>query len=103
MTTVYRIRHKPTGMYFCPSREIKVKLLNSRGETETRYVKSNLSKTGKTYLRKPTLKQIGRGYYTHLITHLRELKYYNSLLVPRIDSEWEIETVGPETTPMGEV
>jgi hypothetical protein len=28
MNYMYRILHVPSGMYFCPSREVKVKLLD---------------------------------------------------------------------------
>ncbi len=98
MTTVYRIRHKPTGMYFCPSREIKVKLEgDSTWRANGRYIKSNLSKTGKAYVRRPTIKQIGGYYYTHVdVTHVDDLDHgvtgeYRMLRV--VPEEWEIEAV----------
>lgn len=97
MPVVYRIKHLPTGMYFCPSREIKVKLNDDFGyyEKAGRYIKSNLSPTGKTYLKQPTLKQIGSNYYTHLISSVKQLN--NGLgkycILPVVESEWQIETV----------
>lgn len=85
MTTVYRIRHKPTGMYFCPSREIKIKLEgDSIWRANGRYIKSNLSKDGKAYVRRPTVKQIGSYYYTHV-------GEYRMLRV--VPEEWEVEAV----------
>jgi hypothetical protein len=86
----YRILHKPTGLFYCPSRDIKVKLTDHRGQTVERYVKSNLSKTGKAYVKRPTTKQIGSSIYTHLITHASQLGSYNSCVVPVVDEHWEI-------------
>lgn len=98
MPTVYRIKHIPTGMYFCPSREIKVKLVDDHGyhAQAGRYIKSNLSKEGKTYLRRPTLKQIGSHYYTHLITSVQQLNQGvgNYCLLPTLENEWTIEEIG---------
>jgi hypothetical protein len=67
MPTIYRIKHIPSGLYFCPSRSIKVKLDGEIGiyQKMGRYIKSNLSPTGKTYVRRPSITQIGRHYYTH--------------------------------------
>jgi hypothetical protein len=44
----WKIRHKPTGLFF--------KLSKHRG-------KSNLSKVGRVYGKKPTLKYLGSVYY----------------------------------------
>lgn len=97
MPAVYRIQHVPTGMYFCPSREIKVKLADDHGyyATAGRYIKSNLSKQGKTYLRRPTLKQIGSHYYTHLITSRAQLNngLANYCMLPVLEHEWVIEEI----------
>lgn len=94
MASIYRIKHLPTGMYFCPSREVKVKLSDDFGyyETAGRRIKSNLSKTGKAYVRKPTLRQIGSHYYTHLITSAKQLRG-NYCVLPVIECEWLIEEV----------
>lgn len=85
----YRIRHKPTGLYFCPSREIKCKLGN--------YVKSNLSARGKIYHSKPSLKWLDKGgIYSHI--HIKEVEGYTgtrgkNVLLPFFEFEWEIEEV----------
>ena len=60
--TVYRIKHIPTGMYFCPSRQIQVATMDGR----KRYVKSNLSRNGKLYNKMPTLLYIGDRFYNHM-------------------------------------
>lgn len=96
MTIIYRIRHLPTGMYFCPSREIKVKLADGAPWQQVGvYVKSNLSKTGKTYLRKPSLTYVGSNYYTHLITSVRELngRAGTYCMKPVVESEWQIDQI----------
>jgi len=96
MTTLYRILHVPTGMYFCPSREVRVKLPDGNVYQQAGcYVKSNLSKTGKAYIKKPSLKYVGRNYYTHLITSVRQLNGYSgtSCVLPVLESEWQIEQV----------
>lgn len=96
MTTIYRIKHVISGMYFCPSREIKVKLMDgSTYQQNGCYVKSNLSKSGKTYLRKPSLKQIGSHYYTHLITSVRQLNTGSGkyCMLPVMENEWIIEEI----------
>ncbi len=97
MPTVYRIKHIPTGMYFCPSREVKVKLTDDSPyhEKSGRYIKSNLSKTGKSYLKKPTIKQIGGHYYTHLITSTKQLSngIGNYAMLPVLPEEWMIEEI----------
>lgn len=48
--TFFKIRHKPSGLYFRPS--------------ASNYLKSNLSKNGKVYYRKPSLSYLGKSYYT---------------------------------------
>lgn len=96
MPSVYRIRYTPSGMYFCPSREVRVKLpdLPSYYGGDGLYVKSNLSKTGKTYLKRPSIKQIGKSYYTHLFSSARDMSpgthYCLRAVVPE---EWVIEEV----------
>ena len=96
MPTIYRIKHIPTGMYFCPSREVKVKLADgSTYQQNGFYVKSNLSKTGKTYIKRPTLKNVGTHYYTHLITSVRQLSngLGNYSMLPVLQDEWTIEEI----------
>lgn len=46
----FRIKDKLTGLYYCPSREIKIK---NPTTGYTRYIKSNLSKKGKIYFTNP--------------------------------------------------
>jgi len=96
MPAVYRIQHLPTGMYFCPSREIRVKLpdLPSYYGGDGLYVKSNLSKTGKTYLKRPSIKQIGKYYYTHLVQSFKEIDPSGPYqMLPVVAEEWVIEEV----------
>jgi hypothetical protein len=96
-TMVYRILHVPTGMYYCPSREVKVKLPDDQAyhAHSGRYIKSNLSKTGKTYTKKPSLAYVGKYYYTHLITSARELNGHAGAycILPVVKSEWQVEQV----------
>jgi hypothetical protein len=96
MSVVYRIKHLPTGMYFCPSREVKIKLADgSPYQQGGFYVKSNLSKTGKTYIRCPSVKNVGSHYYAHLITSVGELSngLGNYAMLPVVEGEWIIEEV----------
>lgn len=100
MTTLYRIKHVPSGMYFCPSRDVKVKLADGNAYQQAGcYVKSNLSKTGKAYIKKPTLKYVGSNYYSHLITSVRQLNGYARAhcVLPVLESEWQIEQVMPQS------
>lgn len=89
---VYRIKHIPSGLYFTPSRHIKVK--TARG-----YAKSNLSKRGKIYTRKPTLKYLGDSYYNHTTIPHPTIGPYGSyytdecFLVSTNLTEWVIEEV----------
>lgn len=97
MTPLYRIRHVPSGLYFCPSREIKIRLPDGSPYQQAGfYIKSNLSKTGKAYVKKPTLKYVGSNYYTHLITSVKQLNnrsYGAYCLLPVLPHEWQIEQV----------
>ena len=103
MISVYRIRHVPSGLYFCPSREVKVKLQDDVSwQASGRYVKSNLSVKGKAYTKKPSLTFLGSLYYTHLITKVSELNSHsrNACLVPVVPSEWQIEEVSTHAAPI---
>jgi hypothetical protein len=94
MAAVYRILHVPTSMYFCPSREVRVKLadLPSYYGSGTIAVKSNLSKTGKTYLKLPTIKQIGQRYYTHLFNSVTDMAPGTHYCVRAVVvDEWVVE------------
>ena len=53
--TLYKIRHKPTGLFYHP--------------VKGRYSsKTNLSKNGKVYFRKPSFAHIGHGYHISEVT-----------------------------------
>lgn len=92
MMKIYRLKYLPTGLYFCPSREVKVKISDGDQRQQAGvYVKSNLSGRGKTYLRKPSLTYIGGRYYSHLITSAKQLNSWGSFLIAFVDSEWVIE------------
>jgi hypothetical protein len=75
---------------------VRVKLVDlpSYYVSSTIAVKSNLSKTGKTYLKQPSIKQIGKSYYTHLFSSARDMTpgthYCVRAVVPE---EWVIEEV----------
>jgi len=95
--TVYRIRHLPSGLYFCPSRSIKVRLEGDSPILQSigRYIKSNLSDKGKVYVRRPSIKQIGDHYYTHHgVNHVDDLDrgiLGRYRLLPVDPDEWAIE------------
>jgi hypothetical protein len=87
----YRLKHLPTGLYYIPSRKVVVKKENKRD-----FVKSNLSKNGKVYLKKPTLKYIGPTFYNHTKLILQEHEYsryvyHKPTLDSFIETEWMIE------------
>lgn len=73
----YKIRHKPTGWFFKPSKHGS---------------KSNISKKGKVYQTKPSLKYLGDVYH-HPVTRdpkkslWEQRKYENRKVRP---DEWEI-------------
>jgi hypothetical protein len=58
---MFQIKHKPTGLFYCPSRTVNNKDKSAR-------VKSNLSVKGKVYRTSPSLGWIGGRIYTHLHT-----------------------------------
>ena len=99
MAMMYRIKHTPSGMYFCPSRSIRAKLTDDSPVYAQipRYIKSNLSKDGKIYTKQPSLTQIGTHYYTHhQVISARDLDHgiigeYKMLAV--IPEEWVIEEI----------
>lgn len=59
---MYRIKHIPTGLYFCQLRGITIDV----GFLRVR-VKTNLSEEGKTYSSKPTLAKLGETYCSHVL------------------------------------
>jgi hypothetical protein len=82
-TIGYKIRHKPTGLFYCKSRGVK----NQAGH----YVKTNLSPKGRVYSMSPSLSWAGTRIYTHLHKENRS-KVINVAL-----SDWEI--VAPNQIP----
>lgn len=85
---VYKIKHKPTGLYYCPYRYVKVP-----GQYGS--VKTNLSKNGKVYATKPSLKWIGSLVYDHTLVKLSDNKDIFAIKTQgcRVfkEDEWEIE------------
>jgi len=69
----YRIRHIPTGLFFAPSRLVKA--------PDGEYEKSNFSKKGKAYMRRPSLNYLGEKVYVW------------GQLVPVILTDWSIEEI----------
>ena len=92
---MYKLLHKPTGLYFCPSREVKGHWTRpDDGREFSNYVKSNLSKTGKVYHNRPSFKYIGNGFHSHLnvMPDVKTAVYpwLHSVICPFIENEWEI-------------
>lgn len=91
-TRFYKLRHKPTGLFFVPAARC--------------WKKANLSERGKAYVRKPSVKQIGPTYYTGKKA-LKKSHQYGTIYeaaeeLPIDPSEWEIcvyETHLVETLP----
>ena len=85
---MFRLKHVPTGLYFCPSREMKV---------EGWYIKSNLSKSGKIYAKRPSFKYVGNMFYSHLSYEMTKrfsvTPMPENIPLPFIDSEWVIEDI----------
>jgi len=88
--TVYRLKHIPTGMYYCPSREIHITI-----NGEWHYIKSNLAKKGKVYTARPSFKWIENGFYNHLqFIGITSTDYYDRhKLCPFIAIDWIIEEI----------
>lgn len=86
---VYRLKHLPTGLYYRPSRDVKVK----GADGVSTWVKSNLSKDGKVYTSKPSLSWVEGGFYNHL--------------APQRSSSWRrserVDTYRPEDWAVEEV
>lgn len=71
---MYKIRHKPTGLFFKPAKYP---------------YKSNLSKNGKVYHTKPSLRYLGERYYHPIEKKSRwDTKNYEQRRV--ILENWEI-------------
>lgn len=104
---VQRIKHIPTGLYFCPSREIKVTVNDKDNVSKSFYCKSNLSKTGKFY-KNATFKYVSGGMYNHLDAKERiqeyakdkswkqmwgTMNFIKNKVSEFVESEWKIESV----------
>ena len=90
----YKLRHIPTGLYFIPSRKLEVWLEDRDGAKRPRSVKSNLSKTGRIYQKRPSLSWVEGGYYTHFVHSMSELdRLGQAKLVTPAPGEWVIEEV----------
>jgi hypothetical protein len=101
----HRIRHIPTGLFYRPSTEVKIKGVRvSDGQRLSVYTKTNLSKSGKVYNRRPTLKHISGSIYNHVVTQQFFVEYlrterpssYNQFSMrnkahPSPESDWQIE------------
>ena len=87
----YRLKHLPSGLYFCPSRKIQLKINGKRY-----WVKSNLAKKGKVYSFTPSFGWLKYGFYNHLQFDSMTVDIWSqpkSKLSPFISSEWIIEEV----------
>lgn len=71
--TFYKLRHRPTGLFFKPNR--------------SPYQKCNLSNVGKTYNKKPSLGHLGKFIYTGKDD---PNNYYRSVKLQVIPADWEI-------------
>lgn len=98
---MYRLKHIPTGYYFCPSREVKAHWTRPEdGRKFSNYVRTNLSKKGKVYQSRPSFKYIGDEFYNHLAATPKEATHYQisyawltTEVTPFVASEWEIEEI----------
>ena len=88
---VYRIKHVPTGMYFCPSRKISGKANKDWKIISVCYA-SNLSNKGKLYTKKPSFGYVASGYYSHLDVYPYS-SYADPILHPYVAGEWVIEEI----------
>jgi hypothetical protein len=109
--SVYRIKHKATGLYYCRSRDVRIDYTDSTGRKQWRYTKSNLSSKGKLYPAIPSSAWYTGNIYNH-IEHQNALNkesakipvgswYTGRKLNPTIQrttvDDWEIEEVGKPT------
>lgn len=95
----HRIYHKPSGLYYCPSRYILAIKPDGTKFSYQVYVKSNLSSKGKIYSHKPSLKHIGEIIYSHIlpsltpIEDLKEYSYSRPYSIKSSEEDWEIQEV----------
>ncbi|KKL83507.1 hypothetical protein LCGC14_1974040 [marine sediment metagenome] len=96
MKKIWRIKHVPTGFYYCPVRRINSKCKNQCGIGHTQLVRSNLSKTGKIYARRPSLKKLHLGHCSHLTNYPVDSSGVFShiatiAVIPFSNTDWTIE------------
>lgn len=92
----YRIRHVPSGLYYCPTRQVRIQVPDGTPEQQQGMsVASNLSTDGKVYLRKPSLSYVGTYYSSHLVTSVKQFAHSWPLCyrLPVQEDEWQIEQV----------
>ena len=96
MFTVWRIKHIPTGFYFMPSRSVRPQFADGvpMNQRHTMTVKSNLGKSGKTYLRRPSLRYVGNSFYSHFIEPGDRVTVHRDKVVPFSEADWTVEAVG---------
>ena len=89
----YRLKHKPTGMYYQPSRKI-------RDRASRHYLKTNLSLKGKIYHDYPSPGYVAGGFVSHLPHHVDRSRYERNSSVspeniwqPFVPSDWEVQEV----------
>lgn len=90
--TAYRMKHVPSGLYYCPSRDVRAKVEGAAASYQLN-VKTNLSKRGKVYLSRPTFKWIGDSFYDHRIPRRVTDTRYGGKTSPFIPSDWIVEEV----------
>ncbi len=84
----YRLKHKPTGFYYIPSRRVKDRI-------EHGYIKSNLSKTGKTYYSESNariaLGCIGNSIADHISPDAKKGRWGGTRYSETSVDDWELE------------
>ncbi len=91
---VYRIKHIPTGLYYRPARQIQLPLPDRKWGFPS---KSNLSKDGKIYTKRPPIeKWLKNGIWNH--KNVRLIEHWPgksmrpaSTKEPFDPNDWEIE------------
>jgi hypothetical protein len=63
---IYRLKHIPTGLYFCPTKTKFIKDNRIGQISAKRMVKTNLDPVGKVYTRKPTSLWLDCSIWNHL-------------------------------------
>ena len=89
--TCYRVRHKETGLYFCPCREVICKV--ETGKHADWKVRSNLSKRGKVYTKYPSFTWFERIHSHVKIEGAKFSSRWNELYEPIVTQrdDWEVE------------